>query len=58
MLGDKQEAKFRGVMSAQNTYDIPAFYHVFISFHIVISVVIALYMILSFLCTLGEESGI
>ena len=29
MLGDKQKTKFGGVMSAQNTHHIPAFYHVF-----------------------------
>ena len=52
---DKEEAKFGGVMSAQNTHDIPAFYHIFISFHVVISVIIALYLILGFLCTSGEK---
>ena len=45
-------------MSAKNTHDIPAFYHVFVSFHIVISVVIALYLILGFLCTSSEKGGI
>ena len=44
-------------MSAQNTHDIPAFYHVFFTFHIVISVVLTLYLILGFLCTLGEKGG-
>ena len=44
-------------MSAQNTHDIPAFYHVFISFHIVISVVITLYLLLGFLCTSCEKGG-
>ena len=58
MLGDKQEAKFGGVMSAQNTHDIPVFYHVFVSFHIVISVVIALYLILGLLCTSSEKDDI
>ena len=57
-LGDKQEAKFGGVMSAQNTHHIPAFYHVFGSFHLVISVLIALYLILDFLCISGEKGGI
>ena len=57
MLGDKKEAKFEGVMSAQNTYHIPAFYHVFISFHIVISVVIAFHLILGVLCISGENNG-
>ena len=42
------------VMSVQNTHDIPGFYYVFVPFHIVISVVIALYLIYSFLCTTGE----
>ena len=32
-------------MSTQNTHHIPTFYHVFDSFHIVISLVIALYLI-------------
>ena len=58
MLGDKQKAKFGGVMSAQNAYHIPAFYHVFGSFHLVISVFIALYLILGSLCILGEKGGI
>ena len=58
MLGDKQEAKFGAVMSTYNTHDIPAFYHVFVSFHIVISVVIALYLILDFLCTSSEKESI
>ena len=44
--------------SVQNTHDIPTFYHVFISFHIVISVVITLYLILRFLCTSGEKVDI
>ena len=58
MLGDKQDAKFGGVMSAQNTHHIPAFYHVFGSFHIVISVFTALYLILGFLCISSEKGGI
>ena len=45
-------------MSAQNTHHIPAFYHVFGSFQLVISVFIALYMILDFLCISGEKGGI
>ena len=49
MLGDKQEAKFRGVMGAQNTHHIPTVYHVFGSFRTLISVFIALYLILGFL---------
>ena len=58
MLRDKQEAKFGGVMSAQNTDHIPVVYHVFGSFHTLISVFIALYLILGFLCILGENGGI
>ena len=58
MLKDKQEAKFGCVMSAQNTYHIPAFYHIFDSFQLVINVFIALYMILSFLCISGEKCSI
>ena len=38
------------LMSAQNTHHIPVFYHVFSSFHLVISVFIALFLILDFLC--------
>ena len=45
-------------MSAQNTHHILAFYHVFGSFHLVISMFIALYLILGFLCILGENGGI
>ena len=48
LLGDKQEAKFEGVMSAQNTHHILTFYHVFGSFHQVISVFIVVYLILCF----------
>ena len=48
----------RDVMSAQNTHHIPTFYHVFGSFHSVISVFIALYLILGFLCISGENDGI
>ena len=44
-------------MSAQNTHHIPAFYHVFDSFHLV-SVFIALYLTLNFLCISGEKGGI
>ena len=58
MLGDKQEAKFGGVMSTQNTHHIPAFDHVFDSFHLVISVFIIVYLILGFLCISGEKCGI
>ena len=58
MLGDKQEAKFRGVMSAQNTHHIPAFDHVFDSFHLVISAFIVVYLILNILCISGEKGGI
>ena len=58
MLGDKQEAKFGGVMSAQNIFHIPACEHVFESFHLVISVFIVVYLILVFLCILGEKCGI
>ena len=58
LLRDKPEAKFGGVMSAQKTYDIPTFYHVLVSFPIVISAVIALYLILGFFCTSSEKGGI
>ena len=45
-------------MSAQNTHHLPAFDHVFDSFHLVISVFIALYLTLDFLCISGEKGGI
>ena len=40
--------------SVQNTHDILVFYYVFVPFHIVISVVIALYLVFGFLCTTSE----
>ena len=55
---DKQESKFEGVMSAQNTHHIPAFDHVFCSFYLVISAFIALYLILGFSCISGEKGSI
>ena len=58
MLGDKQEAKFGGVMSVQNTHHIRVCEHVFGSFHLVISAAIVVYIILGFLCILGEKGGI
>ena len=58
MLEDKQEAKFRGVMSAQNTHHIPTIKHAFWSFHTLISVFIALYLIIGFLCISGENDGV
>ena len=58
MLRDKQEAKFGGVMSTQNTHHMPACEHIFGSFHLVISAVIVVYLILSFLCISGEKGGI
>ena len=45
-------------MSAQNTHHIPAFDHVFYSFHLVISVFIVVYLILDFFCISGEKYGI
>ena len=45
-------------MSAINTHHIPAFDHVFGSFHLVISVFIIVYPILDFLCISGEKCGI
>ena len=58
MLEEKQEAQFRGVMSAQNTHHIPAFDRVFGSFHLVISVFIFLFMIINILCISGEKGSI
>ena len=58
LLRDKQEAKFGGVMSAQNTHHMPACEHVFGSFHLVISVVIVVYLILNLLCISSEKGGI
>ena len=57
MLGYKQDAKFGGVMSAQNTHHIPAFDHIFGSFHLVIRALIVVYLILRFLCISGEKGG-
>ena len=45
-------------MSDQNTHHMPAFDHVFGSFHLVISAFIVAYMILDFLCISGEKGGI
>ena len=45
-------------MSAQNAHHIPAFDYVFISFHLVISVFIVVYLILDFLCISGEKGEI
>ena len=45
-------------MSAQNTHHIPACEHVFDSFHLVISAIIVVYLILGFLCISGEKGGI
>ena len=42
-------------MNAQNTHHIPIFYHVFCSFHLVISVFIVVYLILGFSCIAGEK---
>ena len=58
MLEDKQEAKFGGVMSVQNTHHIPAFDGVFDSFYLVISAFIVLYLILGFSCISSEKGGI
>ena len=55
LLRDKHESNFGGVMSAKNTHHIPVFYHVFNSFHLVISAFIALYLILGFSCISGEK---
>ena len=57
MLGDKQEAKIGGVMSAQNTHHIPVFYDVFNSFHIVISVVSLYVRLLDFLCISRKKAA-
>ena len=46
------------VMNAQNTHHIPSVYHVFGTFHTLISVFIALYLILSYLCISGKNGGI
>ena len=45
-------------MSAQNTHHLPAFAHVISSFHLVISAFIFIYLILGFLCILGEKCDI
>ena len=54
---DKQEAKFGGVMSAQNTHHILAFDHVFGLFHLVISAFIVVYLILVFFLYISSENG-
>ena len=45
-------------MSAQNSHHITAIYHVFESFHTLISAFFVVYLILSFLCILGENDDI
>ena len=45
-------------MSSSNTHHIPAFYHVFGSFHIIISVAIALYLITRLLVHFRGKDGI
>ena len=45
-------------MSAQNTHHIPTVFHVFGSFHTIISALIALYLILGFVFILGENGSI
>ena len=45
-------------MSSQNTHHIPAFDHVFGSFHLVISDFIVVFMILGFLYISGEKGNI
>ena len=44
-------------MIAQNTHHISAFDHVFCLFHLVISVLIIVYLILDFLCISSEKGG-
>ena len=46
------------LMSAQNTHHIPVSEHGFCSFHLLISAVIIVYMILGFLCISGEKFNI
>ena len=46
------------MMGAQNTHHVPAFDRVSCSFHLVISVFIVVYLILSFLCISGEKDSI
>ena len=46
------------VMNGQNTHHIPSFYHVFGTFHTLISVFIALYLVLGYLCISGKNCGI
>ena len=58
MIEDKQEAKFRGVMSAQSIHHMPTVYHVLGSFHALIRMFFTLYLILGFLCISGENDDI
>ena len=46
------------LMSSQNTHHIPAFDRVFISFYLVISTFIVVYLILGFLCISSEQGDI
>ena len=56
LVNNKAIFKFWGkVMSALNTHHIPAFYHVFGSFQLVISVFIVVYLILGFSCIASEK---
>ena len=49
---------FGSLRSTQNAHHIPMFYHVLGSFHLVISVFIALDLILGSLCISSEKGGI
>ena len=57
MLRDKQEAKFRGVMSVQNTHLIPAFLLCVIFISYINKCIFVIYMILGLLCTIGKYGG-
>ena len=57
MLGDKKEAKFRGVMSVQNTHVIPVSLLCFSSILYINKCISALYLILGLLCITGEYGG-
>ena len=57
MLKDKQEAKFGGVMSVQNTHVIPASLLRFSSIYTLISALLPYILFLGILCITSEYGG-
>ena len=54
MIGDKQEAKFGGVMCVQNCHVIPRLYFNLVLFYILISALLPYISFLGLLCITGE----